>query len=302
MYTHSCTQSDSLHSTLLTHKWDENYFQDEKHFSSWDPHFVSHRTFQKYVTLEIYVISTPAMPAEVGTLKEMFSSISLIIKVMQMEKHIPSFETLLRSSCNHQIQKVRMVFKCQKLDSILAQSQLWSTVELLCISTGTWFYSQSAQSSWELAQVETWSRGDDLSVGASSRFHCTPPAQELLKQNMLTQSSAGKTDSAAHPMMSLSVPVGGSLCPAAQMPSSLSLEQGAAAASKRFTSDQDKPRDLSLTKINQEAHFCCSAACHYLSIFNMWRISCINSAGTLQEVFSTCAGRHPPKSRRSVPA
>lgn len=31
------------------------------------------------------------MPDEVGTLKEMLSSISLIIKVMQMEKHIPSF-------------------------------------------------------------------------------------------------------------------------------------------------------------------------------------------------------------------
>lgn len=140
------------------------------------------------------MISTPAMPAKVGTLKEMLSSISLIIKVMQMEKHIPSFETLLHFSCNHKIQEVRMAFKCQKLDSILAQSQLWSIVELLCISTGTWFYSQSSQSNWELAQVETWSCRDYLSVGAGSRFHCILPAQEDLKQNVLTQNSAVKTD------------------------------------------------------------------------------------------------------------
>ena len=59
-----------------------------------------------------------AMPAKVGTLKEMLSSVNSIIKVMQMGKHIPSFQTLLRFSCNHKIQEVRMAYKCQKLDSI----------------------------------------------------------------------------------------------------------------------------------------------------------------------------------------
>lgn len=183
------------------------------------------------------------MPAKVGMLKEMLSLISLIIKVMQMEKHILAFETLLRFSCNHKIQEVRMALKCQKLDSILAQSQMWSILELLCISTGTWFYSQSSQSNWELAQVETWSCRDCLSVGAGSRFHCMLRAQEVLRQNVLTQQSAGTT---------------GLYCTSQDVTVStywwfsLSCSTNIRCHESRVL--QQCPRGLSLAKINQEVH------------------------------------------------
>lgn len=80
-----------------------------------------------------------------------------------------------------------------------------------------------------------------MSVGAGSRFHCILPAQELLKQNVPTQTSGGKEGLHCTSMLSLLVHPGGSHRPATQMPGSLSGERGAAECPPRGSSLRQLP-------------------------------------------------------------
>lgn len=84
---------------------------------------------------------------------------------------------------------------------------------------------------------------DCLSVGAGSRFHCMLRAQEVLRQNVLTQHSAGTT---------------GLYCTSQDVTVStywwfsLSCSTNVPCHESRVL--QQCPRGLSLAKINQEVH------------------------------------------------